>query len=90
MTPAHTCDLTDPWMEATDPTNERGEVATGHFLTNVRGAGPGVALDRIDVSGGSILQRDLCILVLGRAEVERLERLVAAEFLASATDPLYY
>jgi len=27
----HTADISDAWMEATDPENERGEVVMGHF-----------------------------------------------------------
>ena len=66
-------DLTDPWMQKTDPENERGEVCTGYFTNTGK-------LKKLTVQDGgllSVLQRPIALLLLGTDETARLERLVA-------------
>lgn len=76
-------DITDCWIEETDPQNERGEVCEAFFDDSVSGYGASSGLVGIRIFGGSgewaiNMPREMAIAILTPETVERLERIRAA------------
>jgi len=74
-------DITDCWVEETDPQNEQGQTCDAFFDDEVSGYGCHCALVAIRVNGGwgvdywSInLPRDMAVKLLTQATVDRIER----------------
>lgn len=74
-------DITDVWLEETDPENELGEICEAGFDDDARGYPCRCSLVGIRVTrdGWSIpLPREIAVRLLGPMTVTRLERLRAA------------
>jgi|GEM_PF-1923971 hypothetical protein len=73
------CDLTDVWMEETDPQNERGEACEAYFTHDGRGDAFTAATligARIDTGHRAYeLGRDEVLAMVGADEVARVEAL---------------
>lgn len=72
-------DISDVWMEETDPENERGELCEAFFDDEVSGYGCHCALVAIRISGIDgdkelTLPRDLAMVLLNPMTVTRIER----------------
>ena len=70
----HVADLSDMWMEETDPENERGEVCTGLFDVSLDGETVTlVGLIVEDENGESLRNREFALVALGADRVTALE-----------------
>lgn len=84
-------DITDVWIEETDPENERGECCEAHFIDTCRGTGCRCALVAVTVifrvDGRDVqtcLPRDMAIAQLGPVAVTRIEQIRARELEEAA------
>lgn len=84
-------DITDVWIEETDPENERGECCEAHFDDDCHGIGCRCALVALTVAfcvGGTdvqtVLTRDMAIAMLGPVAVTRIEQIRARELEEAA------
>lgn len=75
-------DITDVWVEETDPEHEHGEICVAHYDDNTRGYGCRCALVALTVTlgdgGYTCLTRHMAMMTLGPVAITRLERLRAA------------